>query len=551
MGLFDRVLNRPAPVQTTGTPGDVVVSGSLGTSPVFELAGPNMRGTYLPVADVPDAVWQNPTGYRAVQALAANESRPPIRCGRPGQPPLDSGPLVRFLDRPAPRMSPSRWVGEIARDRSLYGRYCAVFTDPNGQVIIGRTEADGGGLSQQPAGLRRLNPARVLVLADENDVIVGFRYTDRRGRRFYFLPSEVFFHVAPHHSRPDGWAPARSAVLGAQTDDQASRFNLAVLLNDGSPGGLLIVPGLTAAQFAEAKSMWDEQDDGPGATRFLGSTRDGQTPTYVKTASSNKDMTYSELRELSQDDVLRAFGVPRAVAADPSGETFANADAARAIFWQQVIVPALAHLADDLTVQVAAHFGDGLTVWFDLSEIEELAEAKDALAERHVRYVEAGVLTRNEVRAELGLPEYGTAGAPAGPDLPASAPSPGAVSGTAAAERVSRMATLACRAAERVAAAHVTDVERRSARGQRPPDPDYWQGRLTDATQEAFAQVADLVLLDASDFDRADPVVRAAVEQVRTQVPGLPGPDSGALFADAVHLAHTAAVAALNALESS
>ena len=51
------------------------------------------------------------------------------------------------------------------------------------------------------------------------------------------------------------------------------------------------------------------------------------------------------------------------------------------------------------------HFGDdSLTVEFDLSGVEALKESEENKAKRRRIYVEAGIMTIDEVRREMNLP---------------------------------------------------------------------------------------------------------------------------------------------------
>lgn len=336
-------------------------------------------------------VVSNPTGYRCLQALEHNLSRPAWAAwptnAPSDEPPLEQHPLLAVLNRPAAKVSGTMLQRMIAWDTELTGKFFAV-------KMRGR---DGFGDTGPISGLRRLAPQRVAVIGNEDDELLGFVYTDRAGNRMAALPEAIVYLRYPHPERwYDGMAPAVVAGLPSDIDTASQRFNYELLANDGALPGYITVEGLTRDQFAEWKTAW-ESGEYPGKTRFMGGNAQ-----YIKVGASNKDMMQDSLRDYSQTDIQKAFGVPPAVAFDLQRETYANADAEKNLFMQQTCLSKWTLWADELTIQV----GDeaGVRVGFDLDDIEELQEAQDAMSDRLIAQVAARVITRNEAREDLGRP---------------------------------------------------------------------------------------------------------------------------------------------------
>ena len=76
------------------------------------------------------------------------------------------------------------------------------------------------------------------------------------------------------------------------------------------------------------------------------------------------------------------------------------------MFWEKTIVPELTFLAGAINEGLMPRLGPaarGLSVAFDLSQVEALSETESERTRRHVALVQAGILTREEARRERGL----------------------------------------------------------------------------------------------------------------------------------------------------
>lgn len=358
-------------------------------------------------------VFANPTGYRCVQAIESNFSRPPwmvLPYDKPwpqhGQEEeIKSHPILDLLNQPytdpSGRMSGTTMQRTIARDLELCGKSFWVKI-PNGS-------------GPTPGALRRLPAQRVTVVGNQDDELLGFVYTDRSGQRSAILPENVIYLRYPHPERIyDGIAPALMAAMGAETDTAGARFNRDLLHNDGAIPGYLVIQNMTPDQFSQWKGQWDSGQQ-PGRVRFMS----GDQASYVKVGMSNQELTYSDLRDASQDDIMRSFGVPRAVALDVSHETYANAEQEKAIFMQQNILPKWILVADELTQQLGEE--QNIRICFDLAGIEEMQGSSDKFVDRSTKLMGWKVITVNEVRRDLGLPPVDWGDEPVAPAQPMSA----------------------------------------------------------------------------------------------------------------------------------
>ena len=100
----------------------------------------------------------------------------------------------------------------------------------------------------------------------------------------------------------------------------------------------------------------------------------------------------------------RTYGVPKLMLGDMERATFSNFRTARRVFWEDTILPQLSFYEESLQQMLAAGFGDErVRVRFDIGAIEALRENENDRASRRTAYVQAGIMTVDEARAELGL----------------------------------------------------------------------------------------------------------------------------------------------------
>ena len=126
---------------------------------------------------------------------------------------------------------------------------------------------------------------------------------------------------------------------------------------------------------------------------------------------SPTDMAYVESLRWSLEDVSRVYGVPKPMLGDVERITFSNFATARRVFWEDTIVPQLRFYQEALNQSLLPQVSDGsLFVEFDLSAVEALRESENDKSKRRATYVGAGIMTVDEVRAEMNLPELGVKG---------------------------------------------------------------------------------------------------------------------------------------------
>lgn len=227
------------------------------------------------------------------------------------------------------------------------------------------------------------------------------------GMAWFDIPAEnVIWIRKPHPTDPYlGSTPLIPASMDIEIDYYARQYNRNFLMNDGRPGGLLIVNGgmdeIVAAQLRnrfQGPTGWGVS----GAGRLT--VMEGEDAQYIDTSQTARDAQYTESRQQTKESILAALGVPESMVGNASERTYANAEAERIFFWRETMLSHLEIIArafDWLTPEPDFFFG------FDLTNVEELQAAlRDARTEE-LAEVNGNVRTRDEYRVKRGLDALG------------------------------------------------------------------------------------------------------------------------------------------------
>jgi len=186
-----------------------------------------------------------------------------------------------------------------------------------------------------------------------------------------------------------------SAGVAIEIENLAKLYNRNYLLNDGRPGGLLVLKGDI-----------DEDDKAELANRFRGNLgRVGGTTViasedgvdYVDTSSNPRDASYIQMRQITKEEILASFGVPESVIGNASGRTFSNAAEEIRVFWIETMMPHLEPLARSLDELDDEHYID-----FDTSEVPILVIYKQEREQYLLQELQQGLISPNEYRTATG-----------------------------------------------------------------------------------------------------------------------------------------------------
>ena len=203
-----------------------------------------------------------------------------------------------------------------------------------------------------------------------------------------------------------GQSPLKGLLREVWTDGEAAAFTGQLLKNNGIPG-VIISPAdkeatLTPEEGKAAKDAINAEYTGTGrgkALVMLGPTKVEQF------GFSPKELDLSPLRNISEERVTAALGVPAAVVGFGAGlqqtKVGATMKELRQLAWSNGVIPLQQTIAGEVSRSLAPKFEVAL-VEFDLTTVEALRENQDTKANRVDKLWRSGIITRAEARTAVG-----------------------------------------------------------------------------------------------------------------------------------------------------
>ena len=324
--------------------------------------------------------------YRCIDAIAGNVARLPV-VGRKDN--LPSGELdtkADVLDLLNRRSNPG--------EDSFAFRYrlsAQLLTSTRGafvEIIRGK----GG----QPVALHLLPPQFTAPIPDPKTYIAGFEVILPGQPKQILKPSEVLWFKHPHPLDPYlSMTPMEAAGVAIEIENLAKYYNRNFLLNDGRPGGLVVVRGeIDNDDKDELRSRFRGGINRAGAVSVVASEAGVD---FVDTSASPRDASYMEMRQITKEEILAAFGVPESVVGNAAGRTYANASEELRVFWLETIPPHLEMLARGMDA-----LDDNLYFEFDTTSVPVLIMAKQERVQYVMSEFQQGLATANEYREASG-----------------------------------------------------------------------------------------------------------------------------------------------------
>jgi len=326
--------------------------------------------------------------YRCVDAIAGNQARLPAMLRSNNSP---DGKIITGSDNEILKLLNTKAnVGE----NSFIFRYrlsSQLLLSTRG-VFIEKIYGNNGSL----IGLHLLPPQHTSPIPDPKNFVAGFEVSMPGGQKIILKPENVVWLRRPHPLDPyRSMTPMESAGVAIEIENLAKVYNRNFLLNDGRPGGLLVVRGeMDDDDKEELRSRFRGNLNRAGTTSVI-SSEDGVD--YVDTASSPRDAAYVEMRNLSKEEILSAFGVPETAIGNAAGRTFSNASEELRVFWMETMLPHLDTLGRGLDELDSKYYID-----FDTTEVPILVLYKQERERYLMTEFQTGLISGNEYRTGTG-----------------------------------------------------------------------------------------------------------------------------------------------------
>lgn len=331
---------------------------------------------------------------RCIDAIAGNQARLPIVLRKDNSPvgeiltgsKAKNSEILKLLNTKA-NIGENSFIFRYRLSSQLLMSTRGVFIEK----IYGR---DGGVI-----GLNLLPPQSTAPIPDPKNFVAGYEVKMPNGSVVIMRPKDVIWIRRPHPLDPYlSMTPLESAGIAIEIENLAKVYNRNYLLNDGRPGGLLVLRGeIDDDDKEELKSRFRGNIARAGATTVI-SSDDGAD--FVDTSASPRDAAYIQMRQITKEEILASFGVPESVIGNASGRTFSNAGEEIRVFWNETMLPHLEPIAralDDLDEEHYIDFNTSQVPVLILYEQERQRYLKDELGQ--------GLISTNEYRTGTGRKE--------------------------------------------------------------------------------------------------------------------------------------------------
>jgi HK97 family phage portal protein len=334
--------------------------------------------------------------FRCVQAISSNAARVPLvmRRGNPydGEPIL-SHELIYPLNSRAN-------VGETSYS-FRYRLSAQVLLSSKGAFIEVTRSARGKVTALTllpPEDMKVIRDPKTFVKAYElNTTVMGSDGFPKPFKHTY-QPDEVIWIRNPHLFDPYGsMTPLSSLGLAIETDWYAKMYNRNFLLNDGRPGGIVVLKGETTPE--DREDIQSRYRGGVSTAGRISVLSGGAGADFVDTATNPRDAQYVDTRKITKDEILIGFGVPESVLSNAAGRTFDNAEMERLIFWEETMLPHLDLITRELEVldpNVKTYIG------VDTDRVDVLQRMEIKRKEYVLREYAENLIDKNEYRLETG-----------------------------------------------------------------------------------------------------------------------------------------------------
>jgi HK97 family phage portal protein len=256
-----------------------------------------------------------------------------------------------------------------------------------------------------------LNPACMSPIPSRVDrSTIGYVWSDGTHRREYSL-DELLIRTAPAWYDP----PPIVSALGNIDLDTAQTDTIRAFFENGGipPGFLKYNMPLSDPQRDTLREKWaDRYGNRHGRQHNVGIL--DVNAEWVETGASLDKLSNQMLRSVSESRICMVFGVPPLIVYAYVGlirATYSNLKEAWSGFWDHPMSPQFKEWRDFWTWNLLTEFedertirGEAIKLNYDMSQVAALQDDVDAMQARARANFQAGGMDRDEFRAVIGLP---------------------------------------------------------------------------------------------------------------------------------------------------
>jgi len=208
--------------------------------------------------------------------------------------------------------------------------------DTHGQAFLYPVKNLGGSIIKE---MYVLDPACVSIVRGTDKMIAGYVFTNPKGARIPFDVTEIVPIFRPNpYDQLQGVSTIEMSRRAINADLNAQNYNNAFFENGASPSGALSTENtLGKEQFERLKEQFNDEYKGVANAHKTLLLENGLK--YQAMQLSQKDMDFVNQRNLTRDEILSIFKVPKAIVAITDDVNRANAETSDYIFMSRVVKP--------------------------------------------------------------------------------------------------------------------------------------------------------------------------------------------------------------------
>ena len=332
----------------------------------------------------------NVVGYQAINRVADAIATIEWAVWKDDKPIEGKHPLKELWKRPNPQQSLSEFLRANVGFMLLSG---------NGYVEAAE------GARGMPVELYALRSDRMKVVPNAEGQVERFIYKNNgKTVRWDIDPitgQGPIMHMKMFNPLDDfyGMSPIEAGAFAVDQHNESMKYMQALLQNSARPSGALVMKegtNLGDEQIARLRSQVEEQYGGSANAGRPMLLENGLT--WQAMGFSPQDMSILETKYSSARDVSLAFGVPPQLLGIPGDNTYSNYKEARLAFYEDTVIPLLAHVLGSYNPWFEEPF-DGAYLVPDLDKIPAIAEKRQ---EKWDMIDKSRELTINERREAKG-----------------------------------------------------------------------------------------------------------------------------------------------------
>jgi HK97 family phage portal protein len=269
-----------------------------------------------------------------------------------------------------------------------------LITTGESYINIVKSDHDKRPLGLVPVPSQNIDP----IQGDYLKPIIGYKYTDTK--EITFGEDEIIFIKMPNlREYFHGMSPG--VPLGEILDlhNSAITWNKNVALGGGVPPIVATAPGITQEESNRLKDAWQMQSGAANAHRLKIVS---ENLTLQRFSDKPQEAEWSEAVQQSMRMIVMALGLSSELLNDAANKTYSNFQEARKALYMEAAIPLGKMIYSAITRALQPYYKDNPVIHIDVDKIEAIQEDRALAIDRLTKAVQAGIITPNEAREELG-----------------------------------------------------------------------------------------------------------------------------------------------------